>query len=268
MQIFIRIYILLYKIHKKLVEWICFALGYSRLISEAFWMSVLPLSFITAIDEYHYSKSKKYLKEDFNRSLLFDWEKEMVELYFTNCKTIMVLASGGGREVLSLLKMGFKADGYECNRKLVEVSRGLIIKEGYESNIEWVAPNHAPLNGKMYDGIILGWGAYIHVRGKENRIKLLKEIQTHMPQGAYLLISFWFSNEQMDKYCRKLVKVNGFFCKIFRTKVIQKGDRLSPFSGHYFTLEEVSEELQSAGFEVIHQEAYPYGHSVAQKVVL
>ena len=261
----IAVYIFGFKVHKKIVYWLINGLANTRLISEAFWMSVLSKSAVEAIDDYHYKHFKKYQGKDFNSSALNDWESAMVNRFFSHCRTMLVLASGGGREVYALLKKGFEVDGYECNAKLVEFSQNFIQEEGLTSHIEWVAPNHCPDNGKTYDGIILGWGAYIHVRGKNQRINLLKEINTHLLSGSPFLLSFWYASEMMDNYCSKLTKYNQFFSKIFRTKPIEKGDRLSPFSGHYFTLSDVAEELNESGFSVIYQEGYPYGHIVAQK---
>ncbi len=262
---FIALYLFGFKAHKKLVQWLISTFVYSKIISEAFWMSVLSKKSIAAIDEHHYSRSKKYNDEAFNRSLLNEWEDEMVNKYFSQCKNIMVLASGGGREVYALLKKGFNAEGYESNAQLVGFSQGFFRKEGLNALIEHVAPSHCPDNDKIYDGIILGWGAYNHVRGKNVRINFLKEINTHLSTGSPFLISYWHTNEMMYLYCKRLYIVNKFFCKIFRTEPIEEGDCLQPFSGHYFSTQAVAEELQQAGFSVVFDAARPYGYIVAQK---
>lgn len=241
-------------------------LYHTQLWAEAFWLSILSPGAIAAIDDYHYRKSKRYLNNSFNTSMLNDWEQDMVNRFFGTCQSILVLGSGGGREVYALAKQGFEIDGYECNKSLVESSQQMLHDKGIDASIEWVAPSHAPLNGKIYDGIILGWGAYIHVKGKENRIQLIKEMGTHIKSGAPLLISYWFANSRADAYCRKLYKTNKFFSRLFFTKPIEKGDRLAPISGRYFTHEETEQELMAGGFKVILQAASPYGHSVAVKI--
>lgn len=261
----IAVYLLGFKAHKKIVQWLIGGLAHTQLIAEAFWMAVLSKKAVEKIDDYHYKHSKKYLGKTFNSSALNNWESAIISQFFNHCKTLMVLASGGGREVYALSKKGYDVEGYECNAQLVEFSRNFLREEGLSSDIAWVAPNHCPDNGKIYDGIILGWGAYIHVRGKKQRIILLKEINSHLQSGSPFLLSFWFANEIMDNYCLKLGKYNHFFCKIFRTAPIEKGDRLYPFSGHYFSQTDIAEELNEAGFSVVYQEGYPYGHTVALK---
>ena len=93
----------------------------------------------------------------------------------------------------------------------------------------------------------------------------MKEINTHLVIGSPFMLSFWYANENMDNYCRKLTQINHFFCKIFHTEPIEKGDRLDPFSGHYFTLHEVRKDLLHAGFSVAYEAGTPYGHIVAHK---
>lgn len=265
-SLFISFYLWVYKIHTKTVNLIVKLLTYTQIISEGFWLTILSEKAVMGIDNYHYNSSTRYFNEDYNRSLLNEWEADMVNRFFVKCKKIMVLASGGGREVYALLKKDFEVDGFECNKNLVKFSHDFIKKEGLNSTIEYVSPNHCPNNNRIYDGIILGWGAYNHVKGKDNRINLLKEINSHMEIDSPLLLSYWFSNENSDSYCTKIAKVNNFFCKIFFTKPIEKGDRLTILSGHFFTLQEVNEELSQAGFSVVYESGQHYGHTVAHKV--
>lgn len=263
------LYIYGYKAHKKGVEWLMAGLTFTQLLAEAFWLAVLPSKAIAAIDAFHYSRSSKYKGKNFNATLLSNWEQAMVDTYFTKCKTLMVLAAGGGREVYALLKAGYQVDGYECNPVLVQDAKKWLKAEGYsEEAIEVVPPSHAPNNGKIYDAVILGWGAYIHVKGRAARIQLLREIAAHLNSGAPFMLSYWYAHSYTLNYCRKLYKVNRFFCRLFFTRPIEQGERLAPFSARYFTHEEIAAELSEAGFTVLYQQSEPYGHTVAQKNIL
>jgi hypothetical protein len=268
-RVFLRSFIALYliglKIHKKIVKWSFGSLEFTLIISEGFWLSVLSKKTIASLDEHHYSSTEKYCSEAFNSSWLYDWEPEMIDRFFMDCKTLMVLGSGGGREMFMLLQRGFEVDGAECNRKLLDFSKQFLQKAGLKATVGYAEPDHCPGNGKIYDGIILGWGVYNHVIGKDRRINLLKEINTHLAVGSPFMINFWVAYEKIDLYCQKLMKTNRFYCKIFRTQPIEKGDLLTGFSGHVFTLQEVRDELNAAGFSVIFEASKPYGHMVAHK---
>ena len=257
------LYFLQFKVHRKVVLWLTGGLFFTQLLAEAFWMSVLSLRHVAAIDYYHYKRAKKYQGKGFNTSLFFDWEEVMVNNWFLKCKSIMVLASGGGRELYALARMGCHVEGYECNRGMVKSSAALLRSEGFNVSVAWVPPDHCPDNGIIYDGIIIGWGSYNHIRGRNKRLQLLREALSHLSKGAPLLVSFWHTSPEIERYCRRLYKVHRFFCMIFHTPPGEKGDRLYPVSGHYFTLEEVRSELTEAGFSVAYEASSPYGHIVA-----
>ncbi|MDO9153293.1 MAG: hypothetical protein Q7U47_06245 [Paludibacter sp.] len=261
----ISLYLIIYKVQTKFNNLFYKILNYSQIIREGFWLAVLSEKSILSINERFYNNSIKYIDENLNRSSLFEWEEEMINKFFLNSKKIMVLGSGGGREIYALSKKDYEVEGFECNKTLVAHSQNFIKKEGLTSSIAYVEPNHCPDNNKIYDGIILGWGLYNHVKGRVMRINLLKEINTHLEIGSHVLLSYWWSNQNVDLYCKKIEIVNRFFCKIFFTKPIEKGDRITMHSGHYFTFQEVQDELKMAGFSVVYESAKQYGHTVAQK---
>jgi hypothetical protein len=262
---FISLYLFGNKVHRKTSKWLMGGWDYSQIISEGFWLSVLSKKTIAALDEHHYNRTEKYYTDAYNRTGLSEWESDMIDRYFADCHTLMVLGSGGGREMYPLLQRGMEVDGFECNTKLIDFSKQFLHRSGLKATLGYARPDHCPDNGKIYDGIILGWGAYTHVLGKNQRINLLKEINSHLQTGSPLLLSFWFAYEKIDRHCQRLVKTNRFFCRIFRSQPIEKGDLLSGFSGHVFTLQEVRDELNAAGFSVVYEATHPYGHMVAHK---
>ncbi|MBN1598354.1 MAG: hypothetical protein JW894_08670, partial [Bacteroidales bacterium] len=67
-------------------------------------------------DELHYNKSEKYADDNYNLSGLSEWGKKRFEKYFPKSKKILLLAAGGGRETVALIRMGYNVDSYECNR--------------------------------------------------------------------------------------------------------------------------------------------------------
>ncbi len=262
---FIFLYVITYRIQSKSIHGIINLLTNYQIFREGFWLSVLSDNSLQAIDSYYYKNAKKYFNDDFNRKLLSEWEEKMVNLFYSQCKNIMVLASGGGREVYALLKKNYKVDAFECSQALVDYSSKFLNKEGFETTVEYVAPDHCPKNGKVYDGIVLGWGAYNHIKGRKKRIALLKEINSHLDKGSPVLISYWWANENRQNYLKKIAKVNRFFKRFFSKNQIEEGDSLTEFSGHFYTLNEVSDELIEAGFRVAYESGIPYGHTVGFK---
>ena len=79
---------------------------------------------------------------------LFEWEKPIIEKHFSNAKSILLIAAGGGREVLALIKMGFEVDSYECNTKLIEYGNELLQRNKIDTKIKYLPRNSVPVKLK------------------------------------------------------------------------------------------------------------------------
>lgn len=106
---------------------------------SGFWLGALGKKGIAYSDELHYRKNTIYVKDEYNEKGLYDWEQYIVENHFADVKTIMLIAAGGGREVIGLSRMGFRVDAFECNPALVEYGNKLLKNNKIESSI-----NHLP----------------------------------------------------------------------------------------------------------------------------
>jgi hypothetical protein len=77
---------------------------------SGFWLGVMSEKSLDFSDELFYKGTKSYSDDKYNLSGLFEWEKPMIEKHFSNAKSILLLAAGGGREVLALTKLGIEVD--------------------------------------------------------------------------------------------------------------------------------------------------------------
>ncbi len=232
-------------------------------LSSGFWLGIMGAKSIAYSDELYYNNTPYYTDEKYNESGFFDWEKPFIEKYFHNAKNILLIAAGGGREVIALSKMGIKADGYECNRGLVEFGSSLLKKHDTGSSIKYLARNKVPDDIKQYDGIIIGWGAYSLIRGHETRIGFLNSLRPFFKPDTFLMVSFIYSNRRSRK--DKIIKQVSDFLSFFRKKdKTETGDRLVPYFIHYFSEEEIKSEFARAGLKVIDYSGTGYGCLIAR----
>ncbi|MDT8402617.1 MAG: hypothetical protein RQ743_13060, partial [Bacteroidales bacterium] len=138
-------------------------------VLTGFWLGVMGDKTLDHSDDLHYKRSKKYIDDSYNKSGLFRWEKAALKKYFPEAGSILLLAAGGGRETYALSRMGFEVDSYECNKALVENGNEFLQRSGIEERIKYLPRDTVPEEGRKYDGIIVGWGAYTHIRGSEHR---------------------------------------------------------------------------------------------------
>jgi hypothetical protein len=168
---------------------------------EGFWLGVLNRKALQEIVGSQYrSIDDIYRTQDWNLKGLFDWEQKCIETFFSDCSSILLGGAGGGRELVALIRQGFRVDGFDCAPQFVSHGQALLESlaqeksqsEGqvYQGRLFDALPDTVPDSLGHYDGCILGWAAYSHVQGRENRINLLKQFRSHMDKGAPLLISF------------------------------------------------------------------------------
>ena len=230
---------------------------------SGFWLGVLGKKALDYSDEIHYASSTTYVENEYNEKGLYDRENYIVDKHFGDVKTIMLIAAGGGREVLGLSRMGFRVDGYECNPVLVEYGNKLLQKNKSESRIAHLTRNTVPSEVRQYDAVIIGWGAYSHIKGGSARIQFLKKLSPLMHRGSRLMVSFIWVKER-NRRDRMIQRVSGFFGLFCRGERSEQGDKLVPNYMHYFREDEIRSEFTKAGFRVVEYDEVRHGFIIAE----
>jgi hypothetical protein len=229
---------------------------------SGFWLGVMSRKSFDFSDELYYNRNKNYTDDKYNLSGLFNWEKAMIEKHFSSARTILLIAAGGGREVLALSRMGLEVDSYECNAGLVEYGNAFLEKNKNESRIKYLPRNAVPVEIKKYDGIIIGWGAYSHIQGNRNRLSFLERLYPFMHKESRLMISFLWVHKRTGR--DKIVKnVSNFFRMFTKKDKTEPGDKLEPGFIHYFIEDEIKGELTRAKYNVLDYYASEYGCLIA-----
>ena len=202
-----------------------------------------------------------YSQDDYNLQGFFSWEKQVVESHFSNTNRILVGGAGAGREMIALHKKGYVVDGFECNDELVKSGNELLRKEGITGSICHVPPDECIESNELYDGIIVGWSAYMLIQGRERRISFLKKLRSRIQTHGPVLISFYHRSGQ-NLYFSLVAKAANLIRFLLRRPRVLKGDALAPNYVHYFTKEEIEHELSHAGFRLVFYSFIDYGHAV------
>jgi hypothetical protein len=226
-----------------------------------FWLGILNRDTLHLIDQRYYDDEKMYHDSGYNNSGLFIWEMACIEKYFTDRKSILLLAAGGGREILALHHLGFEVDGYECHPGLLSKANELMASEENPVSILPASRDHCPKVDKQYDALIIGWAAYTLIQGRDKRVALLRELRACTDPGSPLLLSFLFRTNDNIRF-RMISRVGNFIRLILRRKRIELGDNLIPVYVHDFTEAEIAAEMCEAGFKLEYYSIEPYGHAV------
>lgn len=145
-------------------------------IFSGVWLGIMDREDLQRLDEAYYRKNGKYVDQDYNRKGLFEWEQAAIDRYFIGCRTLLLIAVGGGREALALHRQGFEVDAVECHPRLLESANDLMRQENIPVRVRQAPRDECPPSGKTYDGSVVGWGAYMLIFGRDRRIAFLRSM--------------------------------------------------------------------------------------------
>ncbi len=225
-------------------------------------LGLLDRRLIHAVDQQFYDRAAMYHKDAYNLGGLTSWEREAIEGYFPASGRLLVLAAGGGREVIALARMGYEVDGYDPHTGLVRHANQLLEAEGVRATMATAPRDELPPDAEgPYDGLIVGWGAYTLIQGRGQRIALLQSLRRRARPGAPVLISIYTRHPGSRRYHISAAVGSALRCSLGRDPV-ERGDGLAPNYVHYFTQEEIEEELRQAELEPVYYATQPYGRAV------
>ena len=212
-------------------------------------LGLLSRNDLHAISDMAYGEMGTYRDDDYNRSGLWIWEENAIEHHFGGCGRILVAAAGGGREVLALRRRGLTVDGFEAHPALVAYANELLAREGAGDPIRQAPWDACPEYATSYDGAIVGWGAYMHIRGRERRIAFLRQLRDHVETGSPLLLSF-IGVKRFSRWMRLAAAIGNPLARVTRREKVELGDWMEPDYKHHFTPDQLRRELADGGFEM------------------
>lgn len=241
-----------------------------RLVKACFdglWLGLLSRELLEAVDVSYYHREKQYTDEGYNRGGLWLWEQAALDRFFVGSERIVVTGAGGGREVLALRKLGYDAVGFECNERLAAFGDRLLTAEGHPGRLCWTPRDVWPDLAHPCDGVIVGWGSYMLIQGRARRVKFLQGAHTCLPEGGPILVSF-FARSGTPAYLRIVARIGSILRRAQGRDPVELGDALDshPVYVHYFTKDEVVQELAEGGFELVSYDEKDYGVAVARAV--
>jgi hypothetical protein len=211
------------------------------------------------LDSLFYRKSFfEYSSDKYIESGLHIWEKLALECWFSKCNKLCITSAGAGREVLSLYRMGYEVEAFEPDQNLRERGNQALSKLGVK--ISGSERDLFPDLASPMDGCIVGWGSYMLIAGRNKRISFLKSMAKRMQIASPVLISF-FQRENSLRY-----KIIFYLANLIRSfllrEFVEEGDDLGWEFFHRFTEDELKEEFEESGFEIVEFKSFPYPHAV------
>ena len=220
-------------------------------LHTGFWVGVLDNEQIRRGVFQHYAEAGLYATSEHNLHGFMPYEKELVKEYFSQCRSAVVAAAGGGREMIALAGIGIHAEGFECNPKLVQTCREFLAEAGVSGRVIDAQPDAVPSGLGMFDCGIVGWGAYAHMMGRANRVNFMRDLKTHLQPGAPVFVSVG-RRPAGSRYYQSISRLANLI-RLLRhsSERVEVGDDLLNCFSHAFEESELRRELEEAGFHVV-----------------
>jgi SAM-dependent methyltransferase len=234
----------------------------------AIWLGVLDNRDLNAVTAVGYNHSGFETKEH-NSMGLWEWEEAIVDQIFDNCRTLLVAAAGGGRETIALAKKGFHVTAFDSSDALTSACRTNISRAKVGAVILDAEPDKVPEGLKIYDGLIVGRGAYHHIPGQQTRIRFLQMCRNHLAPGAPIFLDD-FHVLKAHSYGSSIVANIARFVRWLRRSPdsIDFGDHLNSVNYyHRFRRDEIEFELNESGFRLGLYAETPWPHGEGVKMV-
>jgi hypothetical protein len=209
------------------------------------WLGLLDEPQLRALDERYYARDPLYLSTGWNERGLTPWEREAAETSFAPGSRVVVLACGGGREVLALLNAGFDAVGYESHPDLLAFAKRFLAERGHSGRARFVPRDAFPAD-EACTGVLVGWGAYSLIAPRQRRVALLHDAARATVAGGAVILSF-FERPGRGRELRMTAGLASWVRRQRGRGPIELGDALAPNRVHVFTRSELDRELAEAG---------------------
>jgi hypothetical protein len=230
---------------------------------DGIWLGVLSHDQTARIDIVYYNRTALYMTESWNRRGLWPWEQAAIDAHFGGVRRIIVTSAGGGREILALNKAGYEVAGFEPHKDLRRFGNRLIAADGLSTEIRPSERDRWPSDTGDTDGVIVGWGGYMLIPGRDRRVAFLREAAKRLPAQAPLLVSFYPREDENLRF-RIVTRIANLLRRLLRRDPVVFGDALAPSLVHFFTKAEVESEMSEAGFELVDFGTNGYGWAVGR----
>jgi SAM-dependent methyltransferase len=237
-------------------------------VHQGLWLGLLEGADLHAATARFYRlDARRYGGLEHDTGGLLGWEADLLLPHLRGCRSVLVGAAGGGRELLALAGLGFAVEGFDCAPALVEAAERLLRSAGVVAPVRLAAPDRLPEGLGTYDAVILGFGGYTHVATRAARIALLQGLARHLRPGGPLVVTFQVRPREPrgQRVYRWTWGTARLVRALRRSRIpVELGDVLPGYFAHRFSRAEIEAELAAAGLALVHYADREYGAAVAR----
>jgi SAM-dependent methyltransferase len=122
-------------------------------------------------------------------SSLMPWEQGLYARFLKTADRILLVGSGAGRDLVGLLKLGYRVEGLDVAARAVACSRHLLEQERLTAEVHTGAIEAVELPGS-FDAFIFSWCCYSYIPQLATRVGVLSKVKAQLNPAGRVLISY------------------------------------------------------------------------------
>lgn len=198
---------------------------------------------------------------------LMPWEHEFYGRFLKPEDDILIVGCGSGRDLIALLRAGYRVGGLEVAPRAAELARAMLAKHGLVAPVATGRIEDAPL-GKAFDAYVFSWFCYSYIPQRETRITALRRAREHLKPGGRVLLGYVVADAPPRRLALALTTLVARLARSgWRpepTDVISPWTRGVHFE-HQFRPDELEMETRAAGLRVVFHERKDHGLAVLMR---
>jgi len=118
------------------------------------------------------------------------WEQALYERFLKPRDRILVVGCGTGRDLIALLKLGYRAAGLDVPPLAIARAREMLDRAGLRADLYTGGIEAIALPGR-FDVFTFSWCCYGYIPQSAVRIDVLRKVKAHLNPGGRILISYF-----------------------------------------------------------------------------
>ncbi len=211
---------------------------------------------------YAHEAQRRRWGKDLVEAGLYPTERELIARHFPSSGKILNVGCGGGRECLALAEMGYEVAAVDIDEQFVEWTGRAAEEKGLALDCRIMDAQDLDFPDGAFDAVVMVGQLIGHVRGHENRLRVLEEALRVTRQGGPGLFST-NAVEAAWKY-RAYFGVVNFLRRVYNPRGFEPNDAFVFRSGetrrffghakddpvfHWYRVEEFQADLRDAGWK-------------------
>jgi len=187
---------------------------------------------------------------------LWESEKMMIEKYFNPESRILDIGCGAGRTTIGFYKLGYHLiEGLDLSEAMIVQARRISKELDYDITFRVGDAACLDYDGETFSAVLFSFNGIMQIPGRENRIRVLKEIRRILkPKGYFLFTTHERDSKEYKLFWKEekrrwALHLQDKRLHEFGDKVIKMEER--DIFLHFPTREEVISSLEETEFRLI-----------------